>query len=325
MPASKLRVLIVGLGSIGRRHADNLATLGASLEAVSSRAENAAPGRPLTLHRDYAQALKGRPDAVFIANPTSLHAEYAAAALEAGCHVYLEKPAAVSAAQAAPLAALARARKRVLAVGCQWRFNPCLERVRQALSEGELGTILSASATMGEYLPDYHPGEDYRKGYAARKDLGGGVLLTQIHDFNYLAWLFGPFSTAYAVGGKVSSLELDVEDSVTALLKSRAGVPVSAHVDYIQRKKNRSLTIVGSEGTLVWDAFENRLDQGARSWAEGPLDRNAIFTAAVADFLACVKTGGRPRTSIEDAIADLAIVDAVRQSMDTGRSVEVAA
>jgi len=322
------RAVVVGLGSAGRRHAQNLLSLGLDVEAVSEwrklqKAE--VEGVPLRITHSLEQALASRPDIVVIATPTSLHARDAAAALNAGCHVYVEKPLAETAKAARPLVALARRRRRVLAVGCQLRFNACLGRLKALLEHGRLGRIIHAQAVMGEYLPAYHPEEDYRDSYASRAALGGGILLTQIHELNYLHWLFGSFESVCAVGGKTSDLEIDVEDNVSLLLRTPKGLAVSAHMDFLQRPRRRALTVAGEQGTAAWDYDRNTLTvtgpdgKPEELGPQDPLDRNRMFLDAMNDFLRCAAAGGHPRTDAVQGLADVRLADAARASMARGR------
>jgi predicted dehydrogenase len=110
----------------------------------------------------------------------------------------------------------------VAAVGCQLRFHPCLLRLRALLAGGAVGRIVAVRVAVGEYLPGWHPYEDYRGGYAARRDLGGGVVLTLVHELDYVYWLFGLPRRLWAVGGHLSRLELDVEDTASHPPRVRA-------------------------------------------------------------------------------------------------------
>ncbi len=327
-----LRFLVVGLGSAGRRHAANLAKLGASEIAVCSESQRLEcfeiEGVRAFMFHSYKEALAWHPDAVIIANPTALHAQYAAAALLGGAHVYVEKPLDRSTTQIGSLAETLRSSGQVLAVGNQLRFSPCLGRLKSLLDAGELGRIVHVHVEMGEYLPSYHPDEDYRNSYAARAELGGGVLLTQIHDINYLHWLFGRFDSAYAVGGKTSSLEIDVEDNVTFLLVSKTARAVTGHMNFILRPRRRTLIVAGERASAEWDFYRNTLEL----ISEGPsreavrgdlLDRNAMFVDAIENFVDCIRNGSQPRTGFEDAAADLSVVGAIKESMATSRTVAI--
>ena len=329
-----LRALVIGLGSAGQRHAENLLALGVgAVEALSEQrklSDVVIRGVPVRVFHDLKAALAAHPQVVIVANPSHLHARYAAAALEQGSHVYVEKPLADSAHAAAPLTRLARERGLILAVGCQLRFNPCLERLKMLLDVGRFGRLIHVQINAGEYLPGYHPDEDYRLSYAARAELGGGILLTQIHDLNYLHWLFGRFDSLYAIGGKTSELEINAEDNVSVLLQSAAGVAISAHMDFLQRPRRRTLAVIGEEGSAVWDAESHSLQwvscDGKREelGPSRPFERNRMFLDAMADFLRCVQSSGLPRTNVAEGIADLCLVDTIRRSFAHQRAERVA-
>jgi len=329
-----MKFLVVGLGSAGSRHTKNLIALGVSEVEVCSEwrrlSHFSSSGRRFRVFQNYQAALDARPEAVIVANPTSFHAAYVAQALKRGCHVYVEKPLAVSAEEALPLLDFAREGKTTVAVGAQLRFNPCLEQLKKLLAAGSLGQLLHVRVCMGEYLPDYHPEEDYRRGYAARRDLGGGILLTQIHDINYLHWLFGSFDSVYAIGGKTSRLEIDVEDNVSFLLKTPGGLALSVHQDFLQRPRVRTCAVVGDEGVVYWDYYGNSLRFVARTGAETelgpkvPLNRNQMFLNALKDFIVSAQNGTSPRTTLSDGIADLLVTDAVRNSMVTNTVIRIA-
>jgi predicted dehydrogenase len=166
-----MRALIVGLGSIGRRHARNWATL--RLGDVWVCRQQGAPqpealGVEARVIRDLDQALAAGPEVVIVSNPTSLHVETARQAIEAGAHVLVEKPLGHTLDGVAQLLTQSAARQRLVMVGYNLRFHPGLLRLRQLLHAGAIGQPLAARVEMGEYLPDWHPWEDYRHGYAAR-------------------------------------------------------------------------------------------------------------------------------------------------------------
>jgi predicted dehydrogenase len=148
--------------------------------------------------------------------------------------------------------------------------------------------------------------------------MGGGVLRTQIHDINYLRWIFGELDIVGAHGGKLSCLEIDVEDSVTALLKTADNVPVALHMDYLQKKAYRVLEIVGIEGGLRWDYHENLITKWNASGksetiSAGELDRNKLFLNCIQDFLECTQTKAQPKSNLIDGYRDLCLVDMLKK------------
>ena len=328
-----MKIAVVGTGSIGRRHLANLARLGIeNLVAVSEhgkREELTIEDRRYDVLHSFEAALASGCTAVVIGNPSIFHLDYTRRAVDAGCHVYLEKPVSVGLEGLAELLAEVRQRKLVVAVGTQNRFNKRLEELKEQLDGGRAGLLLNVVANLGEHIADYHPGEDFRQSYTARKELGGGVLLTQIHQLDYLNWLFGPFSTVYAVGGKRSSLDIDVEDCVTYLLRSRSGASVTGHVDYLQRPKRVTLEVFGTEVSFKWDYFANSLSMtkailGAEAEvSQKPFDRNDMFLASMRDFLSAIQNGTRPRADLEDGIAAVRLVEAIKTSYRDNVLVEI--
>ena len=333
-PAGGLRVAVVGTGSIGRRHLATLLRLGCrDLVAVSEHARRrglAVDGVDVSVRHRLADVL-GHVNLVVVATPTAHHPDQAAAALDAGAHVLVEKPVGATSAGLDDLVALAEARGLVAAAGHQFRFEPGLLALRAMVQAGALGTVLTVEAHQGEHLADYHPGEDYRTGYAARRDLGGGVLRTQIHHLDHLDWIFGPLERVYAAGGHRTDLEIDVEDTATYLFRSAGGTPVQGHLDYRQRPKVVSLLVVGTAARAAWDHYGGRLvvtptapgaEPEVRTW---PYDRDAMFAAQMRDVLDAVRTGRPPRTPLRDGIRAVRLVEAIERSMATDQAVPVAA
>jgi len=181
---------------------------------------------------DFESALGHKPDAVIISNPTALHLELAIPAALAGCHLLLEKPISHNMDRIDELRnAVAKSGSRVL-VGFQLRYHPALLKIAELLSSAELGDPLFGGAHWGEYLPDWHPWEDYRKSYTARNDLGGGVVLTLSHPFDYLRWLLGPVESVSGATQLSTELEIEVEDRADVILKHSSGALTSVHLDY---------------------------------------------------------------------------------------------
>ena len=198
-----MKFLIAGLGSIGRRHFRNLRALGEN-DIVLLRSHKATlsddelAGYPV--ETDMLVALKKhKPDAVVVANPTALHLDIAIPAAEAGCHLFLEKPISGSLGRVDQLEATAKRSGSRILVGFQFRFHPTLRKAAELIAAGDLGKILTIHAHWGEYMPNWHPWEDYRQAYAAREDLGGGVIRTLTHPLDYVRWLGGEVTEVRAL------------------------------------------------------------------------------------------------------------------------------
>jgi predicted dehydrogenase len=327
------RIAVVGTGSIGRRHLSTLLALGQTdVVAVSEHGRRpalAVDGIDIPVRHRLDDVL-GDVDLVIVATPTARHHDQAAAALDAGCHVLVEKPVADASAGMDRLADLADERGLVAAAAHQFRFEPGLLRVRDLVTSGALGEILAVEAHQGEHLADYHPDEDYRTGYAARRDLGGGVLRTQIHHVDYLDWIFGPFTRVYAAGGHRTDLEIDVEDTASYLLRGPDGTAAYGHLDYRQRPRRVTLAVVGAAGRADWDHYAARLvvtpaARGAASDTTGwTFDRSALFHAQMRDVLAAVRGGAPPRTPLRAGVRAVRLVEAIERSISEDRACTIA-
>src|SRR5207237_5858660 len=190
-------------------------------------------------------------------------------AVQAGAHVFVEKPISHRIDGVADLLKEAARRQKHLMVGYNLRFHPGLARFRELVQNGAVGRPVSARAEAGEYLPDWHPWEDYRHGYAARRDLGGGVVLTFSHELDSLCWLLGAPRHVFAMVSHASSLEIDTEDVAELVLQFADGHIASVHVDYVRRPPSRALEIVGDNGVLRWEYDANLVRQyvpASRQW-----------------------------------------------------------
>jgi predicted dehydrogenase len=346
-----LKVLIVGLGGIGQRHVRNLRTLlGGDVEILAYRVRRLAhvvTPRLQTVpdsdvEHEYAlrvferleDALEQRPHVAFICNPTSLHVPAALACVRAGCDLFLEKPVSHDLAGVDELLAAVRSRQRIAMVGYQLRFHPCFQALDAIVREKRIGSVLSVRAVVGEYLPGWHPYEDYRQMYASRADLGGGVIVSQIHEFDYLYALFGLPRRVFAVGGQLSDLEIDVEDVASTLMAFDVDgrtIPVHLHQDYLQRPPSRSCDIVGSRGKVVMNLAPPAL---TRYEADGRVaeshqwdgwDRNEAFLSELRHFLDCVATRRTPIVDLAGGIASLRMALAAKASLASGQVVELGA
>ena len=343
-----MKYLIAGLGSVGRRHFRNLVSLGEK-DIVLLRSHRATlPDDELAgcpVETDLREALKKhKPNAVIVANPTSLHLETAIPAAEAGCHILLEKPISHSTERLDQLEKAVKESGSKILVAFQFRFHPGLIRAKQLISDGEIGRVISAHVHFGEYLPAWHPWEDYRKGYAARADMGGGVVLTQCHALDYLPWLVGKVKSVWGFTAKLSDLEVDVEDTAKIGLRFEGGALGSLHLDFNQQPPEHYFTVVGTKGTVKWNLADGATRiyrasaeslaistgmgiKAGGEWEEYPLDagweRNLMFLEQMKHFVAVVNGEAEPACTLEDGARVMKLISAVHQSQNTGRLIEL--
>jgi predicted dehydrogenase len=328
-----MRFLIAGLGSIGRRHLRNLALLGERDIILYRTHRSTLPDEEVDgypVETDLAAALALQPDAVIVSNPTALHMEVAVPAARAGCHLLLEKPVSHNMTHMSELQqALQRSGKQAL-VGYQFRFHPGLQQAKRLLQEGAVGKPLSVHAHWGEYLPEWHPWEDYRRAYSARPELGGGVALTLSHPLDYLRWLLGEVSGVWAMLGKPGELEMQVEDTAEIGLCFERGCLGSVHLDYNQRPTMHWFEIVGSRGTLRWDntygvlrCFMTDVDAWQSFAPPDGFERNTLFVDEMRHFIHVARGEELPVCSLEDGCRALNLALAAYESARCGRLVEL--
>ncbi len=320
-----MRFLISGLGSIGRRHLNNLVALGQTDIVLhhtgkSTLSDDELAGYPT--ETDLKDALdRWSPDAVIVSNPTALHLEVAIPAAQAGCSILLEKPISHTLDDVAALQAAVEAGGGNVLVGFQFRFHPGLRHAAQLLREQVIGKPISVRAHWGEYLPGWHPWEDYRNSYSARHDLGGGVLLTLCHPFDYLRWLFGEISSLTAIAGRYGKLDLDVEDTAAVLLAFQDDVLGMVYLDYNQQPASHWVEISGTQGSVRWDNASGAVrwwtskkqDWETYSPADG-FERNTLFLDEMRHFVDVARGDAEPLCTLADGIQALKVVLAAKRS-----------
>lgn len=330
-----MKVLIAGLGSIGRRHLRNLLALGVEDVLLYRTHKSTLPDDELSafpVEEDLEAALNQDPDAVIVSNPTALHLDVAIPAAQKGCHLLLEKPVASKYDQRVEdlVSIVNRMDLRTL-VGFQFRFHPVLTRIKEVLTSGQLGRPLSFNVHWGEYLPGWHPWEDYRLSYAARKDLGGGVVNTLCHPLDYSRWLFGEPQSVTALTGKVSDLDLDVEDFAEIILRFENDCVGSIHLDYFQRPASHWLEINCVNGQIHWDNDDGsariyRVDNNSWEIIEPPhgFQRNDLFLAEIEHFLQIVKGTTLSQCTLQDGVQALKLTEMIHESSSLGKKIFLA-
>jgi len=326
-----MKYMIAGFGSIGRRHFRNLIALGERDVILYRTNMSTLPVEEITgypVETDLKRALDHHPDAVIIANPTACHLDVAIPAAHAGCHIFLEKPVSNSIVGLDKLLKAQQYGGGQIFVGFQFRFHPGLCKIRSLLDEKILGKLLSVRAHWGEYLPDWHPWEDYRQAYSARADLGGGVLLTLSHPFDYLRWLVGEVEALWAFSGRLGDLEMSVEDTAEVGFRFRNGALGSLHLDYNQHPSQHDLDIIGTQGTIRWNYRdgEARVFQAENhipGWEiqfepseNNQLDynRNDVFLHEMQHFIDVIRGNTPSRCTLDDGIQALQLALAAHKS-----------
>lgn len=322
-----MKFLIAGYGSIGRRHLNNLLALGEK-DVLLYRTHRSTLSvdeiKDIPVETTIEAALAHKPDALVVANPTALHLDVAIPAAEAGCSILMEKPISHQMDGIDRLQKALKSGGGRFVTGFQFRFNPGLRQIERWLQEKKIGTVVSAHVCWGEYLPDWHPWENYRNSYSSRADLGGGVVNTLSHPLDYLHWLLGSVESINATTSN-HGLQLEVEDTADIELKFASGALGSVHLDYLQRPGEHTLKIVGSEGMILWDnatTVARLYIATAGAWLDVPpptgFERNVMFMDEMRHFIAVARGEASPLCTLDDGITALQMAQAVYKAAQDG-------
>ena len=325
------RILIVGLGSIGRRHAQLFREILPAAKLVALRHQDSGDyGVVDYCVTNIERALEFRPQLALIANPASHHLEVALPLARAGVHLLIEKPISNSTKGVVELVKECEARKVSLMTGYNLRFLPSLQKFRKLVLSGRVGPVLSVRAEIGQWLPDWRPSSDYRQTVSAQQRLGGGALLELSHEIDYLCWLFGDAEWVSAFKMKVSDLEIDVEDTAHVVLGFKHQpednkIVANLNMDFVRHDTTRSCTVIGANGTLKWDAISGTVkvyEAGAKSWQTLYSNQESMsnsYPEELKHFLSCIDEGTAPLISGVDGLRVLEVIEAINQSAAAGR------
>lgn len=330
--------LVCGLGSIGKRHIENLIKLGfapSDITIFRTRKGTKKFGNEflkknpdLVVIRSLNGALWKKPFLTIVSNPTAFHIITAIKAASAGSHVFIEKPLSHSLAGINRLKKVATRNKVFIFVGFNHRFHPLLITFKNAISSGKIGKIIDVNAHISERITDWHLWESYAVSYASRKNLGGGVIMTQSHETDFLYWIFGKPNWIFASGGTFGNLPMDVENSVSAILNYKS-FNASLHLDYFTKPPVRFLEATGTLGRLHWDYGAGTLTltpfDGKIKVIKQPkkFQRNDMFIAEMKYFLDCLRKGKTPASSLNEALVVQKMLVAMKKSMQNKKAISL--
>ena len=320
-------ILVIGSGSIGKRHVRNLLSLGVGAHEVcvaepreDRRGEACGLGIPgENVFPDAGSAISARRfDGGGVATPTSMHYRDALTVARSGAHLMIEKPLGVDIDGCDELQAEVDARGLFAFVAYCFRFDSVAQTFAELVRKGEVGTPLYARAEMSTYLPEWHPQEDYREFYMAKKTLGGGTLLDQSHLFDLTRMILGDVRAIYGISRKVSDLEIETDDFGEFVLSMQGGATVSLHIDLFTRPWREFFQLTGLEGTLKWNITTRTLvrrseEDGEREVMVGG-DYNQMYVGETAYFLDAIRKDGRVEgPTLADGRAVMDLISAVRR------------
>jgi len=269
------------------------------------------------------EALKWNPDAVLVCVPGSLHMEPCLAAAEAKKHVFCEVPLSVDLKGTEQLAALAGSNKLVIAPGCQTPFHPLFKLMKSWLDDPAFGKPLAFLADFGQYLPDWHPYEDYRKFYAANQAMGGGNLDVIAQEFSTLYWLLGDrVNSVFCRGSHLSTLEIQASDCWQILATTGRNTAITAHFDMIQRAGRFVMKFISEGGTIELDLVGGNIRRflaTTKQWETRTTPQGYVHEQCYIDeiglFMKCIKGEGQWHNPLPVAIDIVKFLQGMLRSM----------
>ncbi len=301
-----MKFLIAGFGSIGKRHLENILTSSNSEVIVYSKRKDLSSleRKNIKIFDSLERCISEKPDVGFITNETAYHIPVSKKLAQSGLDLFIEKPLSNSIKSVSELVKIVKMKKLITLMGCNLRFHDCIKKMKSLIEEEKIGKIISVQVECGTYLPDWHPNEDYSKGYSARDDLGGGVVLTCIHEIDYLYWFFGQVQEVFSITGKFSNLKLKSSDLSAIIMRFRNDIIAEVHLDYFQKPEARSCKIIGTKGTIIWNSLDNEVklyDLKKKKWITKlkikNYKKNDMYKKELAYFLQCIR---QKRKSLND-------------------------
>jgi len=328
-----MKFLVVGGGSIGKRHMRNLLAMGidpSDIGSIDIREDRREEIKELLkiekVFRSIEDALEsGTYDAGIVCSPTSLHIPHGTLLAEKGINILMEKPLAHNLDGIDKFKQLVEQNDIIVLMAYIFRFSPLTKKTKEILDSGAIGKILSVRGEFSEYLPDWHPYEDYRSFYMAKKSMGGGSILDQSHIMDLIHYLVGGFTSVFAVNTKISNLEIEADDIAEMIVILKNGVIASIHTDIFGRDHRKLLEIKGENGNILWNCYKNEVrqylieDKSAKIYHKFPMDFNLNYLEQIRHFIACCEGKEKPIADLQTGIETMKLIKAAEKSQQTKR------
>jgi len=321
------RVLVIGYGSIGKRHLSIVRKNSSNVQIMIFHHARSSqiPEMADSVTSSITDVLDFNPDVAIVANPAPFHLEMANALADLGCHLFIEKPISNKVEGVAEFLKKVDESNLICQVGYNLRFMLSLSCFRDLINRGYVGRPLSVRCEVGQYLPSWRPDIDYRNSVSSRSELGGGALLELSHEIDYLRWIFGEVGWVNAWIGKVSELEIDVEDVAHLTIGFMAehlekSVVANVNLDLFRQDPVRKCVLVGEKGSLSWNGISgcvDHFDPLEAKWKEVmliPPLRNESYEVQWAHFLTCLKNNQKPLVDGLEGLRTLEVIDMARRS-----------
>ena len=315
------KILIVGIGSIGRRHIENFSNFFDIIDIADIQEDRVLKAKKdfkiNNTFLDYKIAINSNKyDAIAITTPPHLHLEIATQAVHKNINLFIEKPLGISCLGWSDILDICDQKKLISYIAYCHRYIPYTKKFKEIIDSKKYGNILHANVRWGSYLPDWHPWEDYRSFYMAKKDQGGGALLDESHGIDLIRYLIGEPKGVYAQIRNISDLEITSDDTASLNLDFPKGELVHLNFDLTSRYPRISIEIICSKGTLIWDRIDHKIkifDASTKEWKEINFTKDdlmSMYYLQAQNFYNCLTSKEKPKIDIKDALLTQKIIDA---------------
>jgi len=331
-----MKILIVGAGSIGKRHLNNLIFIGiktSDLVVVETRKDRQEEVESLNITNIYVSIENAIKEhnifAAIICSPTSMHIDHAIQLAKNNVHLMIEKPLSNNLDNCPELQKIVSDNDIIVMIAYVFRFSPLTQKVKKLIEDNAIGKVLYVRGEFSEYLPDWHPWEDYRSYYMAKKSEGGGSILDQSHIMDLIHYLFGGFKSVNAFNSKLSSLEIEADDIAEMIVQLNSGVLASIHTDIIGRKHKKYLEIKGENGNIHWDHYANSVslfsskNDSTEIFDDFGKDFNDVYIYELNHFINCCKKIEKPIANLQDGVDTMKLILAAEKSHNNGELIEI--
>lgn len=326
-----MKFLIIGLGSMGKRRIRNLQSLNENeiigFDTNIERCNEAIEKYGIEAYSDFSKCLSKKPNAFVISTPPDLHMKYAKEALKNKIHFFTE--ASVIQDEMIDVIKELKFSDIVGLPSCTMRYHPIVKKINELLNTEQIGKVLAFFHHSGQYLPDWHPWEDYRKFYVSKRETGA---CREIVPFE-LVWListFGKIKSVFADSDKVSNLQADIDDIYNTVLEFKNGVKGILTVDVIARVPIRQLKILTENGMITADWYQNKvscfsIESGWREFEinsgkpeEGYIHGEKMYVQEMEHFIKSIKKETTQNYTFSEDMDILKILEKIENSSDHG-------
>ncbi len=327
-------LLVVGIGSIGKRHIDNFSVYFDSIDIVDTRDDRLSEAKAKynirNSYKNYLNAInENNYNSIAITVPPHLHLQMAKTAALKNINLFIEKPLGINCEGWDEVISICKNNNLVNYVAFCHRHIPYTIKLKKLIEDKVVGKIINFNMRWGSYLPDWHPYEDYRTFYMAKKNQGGGALLDESHGLDLVRYLFGEVNQVYANVGNYSDLEITSDDCAFLTMVFESKILSHINFDLAARYPRINLEVVGSKGTIIWDRVDHKIsiyDADKKSWSFDQYSKDdlmSMYPNQAKHYVDCINKISKESVNIEDALKTQKIIDASFESSNQGKMIEI--